>query len=90
MFFDDKNPVVRPIRVGEDMYHWNKHPKCTSDDLKLPEQNQLCFGQTCDIERGIYRLLIAFEKLETQAFLLIDTKKCTRPNWQLALKNIER
>ena len=66
-------------------------PKVLNQTLKISEKNfQLCLGQKCVIEYAIHSLRNEFEKLKTDAILLIHAENdFTSLKRELALKNIE-
>ena len=73
----DKNPVVRPIGIGEVLRRIivKTTTQCIKSDLKNHGKIfQLCLGQKCGIEYAIHSLRNEFEKPKTEAILLIDAE----------------
>ena len=64
--------------------------KRKENDLRfLGRNNQLCFSQMCKIDSLFHSLRSQFEKPETEAVLLIDSKKAAATvTWQLKISEV--
>ena len=89
----DKNPGVRPIRIGECSRRIISKAVLSiirQDILETTGSIQLCAGQESGYEAAVHVMKAIFEDKNTQAILLIDAKNAFKSiNQQTALRNIQ-
>ncbi len=90
----DKNPGVRPIGIGDTARRIIAKAILTitrGDVQDAAGSLQLCAGQLSGIEAAVHAVRTLFQRVDTEAVLLVDTSNAFNSlNRQAALHNIQR